>query len=300
MGSEMCIRDSPSIYTDGQKFYLYNTNEFKTYNAVSDNLDALEGYKAYPGRQDLIYKYNHGAPRTRRLDPSVSNIIECYVMTKNYDTDFRSWLNNNQLSTKPTAPTISTLNDTYGPTLNQLKSISDTFIFVPGEYVLLFGKGAESDLQATFKVVKNPSTAVSDNAIKSQMINAINNFFSIQLWDFGDTFYFTELAAYLHNVLAPDVLSVVIVPSSSSVSFGSLFEVTVKDSQIPISSATVDNVEVITSNTADQLKATGTVVSSTGTNTSTVTNGTTATSSSTSTSSVTSTVTSGSSGSGYY
>ena len=132
------------------------------------------------------------------------------------------------------------------------------------------------------------------------MINAINNFFSIQLWDFGDTFYFTELAAYLHNVLAPDVLSVVIVPSSSSVSFGSLFEVTVKDSQIPISSATVDNVEVITSNTADQLKATGTVVSSTGTNTSTVTNGTTATSSSTSTSSVTSTVTSGSSGSGYY
>jgi len=291
---------NPGIYIDGQKFYFYSTDEFKSYSTVSNTLVAITGYKAKLGRQDLIYKYNHGAPRTRRLDPSVSNIIECYVMTKNYDTDFRSWLNNNQITSKPTAPTISTLNDTYGQSLNQLKSISDTFIFVPGQYVLLFGKGAESDLQATFKVVKNPNTAISDNSIKSQMITAINNFFSVQLWDFGDTFYFTELAAYLHNVLAPDVLSVVIVPSSSSVSFGSLFEVTVKDSEIPVSSATVDNVEVISSNTAEQLKATGTVVSSTGTNTSTVTNGTTATSSSTSTSSVTSTATSGSSGSGYY
>jgi len=34
------------------------------------------------------------------------------------------------------------LNDTYLPTLNQLKSVSDTIIFNPGEYVLLFGKGA--------------------------------------------------------------------------------------------------------------------------------------------------------------
>ena len=109
---------------------------------------------------------------------------------------------------------MSGLNDTYGRSLNQLKSVSDTVVFNPGEYVLLFGKGAESALQATFKVVKNPKTAVSDNAIKSDLVTAINNFFALQLWDFGDTFYFTELAAYLHNVLAPDVLSIVIVQSS--------------------------------------------------------------------------------------
>ena len=209
-------------------------------------------------------------------------------------------MNNNQLSTKPTPPTVAGLNDTYGPSLNQLKSISDTVVFNPGAYVLLFGKGADKELQATFKVVKNPSTAVSDNSIKSDLITAINNFFALQLWDFGDTFYFTELAAYLHNVLAPDVLSVVIVPSSSTVSFGSLFEVTVGDNQLPISSATVDNVQIISSNTAEQLKASGTVVSSTGTTTTTGTASSATTASTTASSSVSSTVTSGSSGSGYY
>jgi len=157
---------------------------------------------------------------------------------------------------------------------------------------LLFGKGADSSLQATFKVVKNQSTAVSDNQIKSNLIEAINGYFSISLWDFGDTFYFTELAAYLHNTLAPDVLSVVIVPSSATTSFGSLFEITVDGHQVPISSATVDNVQIITSNTAEQLKSTGIVVSST--------TGATGTSA-TATTAVNSTITSsGSSGSGYY
>ena len=289
-----------TVYGDAQKFYFWQDDEFKTYNATSGVLEDLTGYKAKQGRQDLIYKYNHGAPRTRRLDPAVSNIVDCFVLTKTYDTDFRIWLNNNQLSTKPIPPSVSGLNDTYGPSLNQLKSISDTVVFNPGEYVLLFGKGAESALQATFKVVKNPSTAVSDNAIKSDLVTAINNFFALQLWDFGDTFYFTELAAYLHNVLAPDVLSVVIVPSSSTVSFGSLFEVTVGDNQLPISSATVDNVQIISSNTAEQLKASGTVVSSTGTTTTNGATSTATTASTTASSSVSSTVTSGSSGSGYY
>ena len=196
--------------------------------------------------------------------------------------------------TNPTNPMT-----TRNTKLNELKSVSDTIIFNPGEYVLLFGKGAESSLQATFKVVKNQSTAVSDNQIKSNLIEAINGYFSISLWDFGDTFYFTELAAYLHNTLAPDVLSVVIVPSSATTSFGSLFEITVDGHQLPISSATVDNVQIISSNTAEQLKATGTVVSSTVGATGTSTNATTGVNSTIS-SSVSSTISSGSSGSGYY
>ena len=290
---------NPSIYADGQKFYFFTDDEFKTYSSATRVLETLTGYTAKLGRQSLIYKYNHGAPRDRRLDPSVSNIIDCYVMTKSYDTDFRAWLNNNQLTAKPAAPTVAELNTTYLPTLNELKSVSDTIIFNPGEYVLLFGKGAESSLQATFKVVKNQSTAVSDNQIKSNLIEAINGYFSVSLWDFGDTFYFTELAAYLHNTLAPDVLSVVIVPSSATTSFGSLFEITVDGHQLPISSATVDNVQIISSNTAEQLKATGTVVSSTVGATGTSTNATTGVNSTIS-SSVSSTISSGSSGSGYY
>ena len=129
-----------------------------------------------------------------------------------------------------------------------------------------------------------------NEAIKSDVITAINTYFSLELWDFGDTFYFTELAAYIHNQLAPDLLSVVIVPAQNPNGFGSLFEINSEDNQILISSATVDNVEIITSITADKLKATGTVVTS-----STVTASTTST-----VSSVSDTTTSSGSSGGYY
>ena len=73
------------------------------------------------------------------------------------------------------------------------------------------------------------------------MISAIDTFFQIDFWDFGDTFYYTELAAYIHNNLAPDLLSVVIVPSQSTNGFGSLFQIYAEDNEIFVSSADVHN-----------------------------------------------------------
>lgn len=254
-----------SAYVNGQKFYFYNTNTFKQYNSTTGTLSSLTGYSAYVGRDSFNYRYNHGAPRSRRIDPAVSNIIDIYVLTKNYDQEFRTWLRKNQVTTKPLVPTIASLQESYASSLEQLKSVSDEIIFNPGEYKLIFGPGADAELQATFKIVKNPETNVSDNQLKSSVIDSINRYFSLGLWDFGDTFYFSELAAYLHNSLSPDVLSVVIVPSKGSSGFGSLFQINSGDNEILISSATVDNVELITSITAEKLKATGTVVTSTDT-----------------------------------
>ena len=217
----------------------------------------------------------------------------------------RTWLRNNQATTEPDAPTIFTLEDQYLASLDGMKSVSDEIIFNPGKYSLLFGPGANDNLQAQFKVVKNPLTSVSDNQIKSNVVAAINAYFRIDFWDFGDTFYFTELAAYIHNQLAPDLLSVVIVPAQTSSGFGSLFQVFAEDNEIFISSATVDNVEVINSLSAEKLKATGTVVTSAdvattstaGTVATTSTASTTSTSTSTGTTSTSST---SSSSGGYY
>lgn len=88
-------------------------------------------------------------------------------------------------------------------------------------------------------------------------------------------------------------------PAQSTSGFGSLFQVFAEDNEIFISSATVDNVEIINTLSAEKLKATGTVVTSADvatTSTSTVT-ATVATSSSSGTSSSSS---SSSSSGGYY
>lgn len=280
-----------TIYSNDQKFYFYSTNTFKSYSTSTNTLSSLDGYTAYQGRDNLLYQYNHGAPRSRRIDPAISNIVDIYVITKAYDQSIRTWLRQGQNGSRPSAPTINDLETSYGASLDQLKSISDEIIFNPGEYKLLFGPGADSNLQATFKIVKNPNTNASDNQLKSSVIEAINLYFSLGLWDFADTFYFSELAAFIHNQLTPDVLSIVIVPSASSSSYGSLYQIASQDNEILISSATVDNVEIITSITAEKLKASGTVVTSTDPTT-TNTSGSTVTSTSTSTSS--------SSAGGYY
>ena len=113
-------------------------------------------------------------------------------------------------------------------------------------------------------------------------------------WDFGDTFYFTELAAFIHNQLAPDLLTVVIVPNQSGQSFGSLFQISSAADEIFISGATVNDVSIISALGANQLEASGTVVTSTSsvtnTTTSSAVSGTTTSGSGSST---------GSSGAGY-
>ena len=159
----------------------------------------------------------------------------------------------------------------------------------------MFGSNSEEQLQATFKVVKNPKTNVTDAVIKTRVIQAINEFFALDNWDFGDAFYFTELAAFIHNQLAPDLMTVVIVPNQSGQSFGSLFQIGSAADEIFISGATVNDVSIITSLGANQLVASGTVVTSTSTTSTNTTTGSAVSGSTTSGSSSST----GSSGAGY-
>ena len=107
----------------------------------------------------------------------------------------------------------------------------------------------------------------------------------------------------MHQQLAPDLNTVVIVPNQSGQTFGSLFQVASAADEIFISGATVDDVSIIDALGANQLLASGTVVTSTSTVTNTTTSsavtGTTTTSGSGSGSGSGSTSSSGSSGAGY-
>ena len=292
---ETDINLNTSTYTDGQLFYFYNSAEdvIKKYSATTNTLTTTTDYTARRGRSSINFQYKHHAGQETRIDPSVSNIVDVYLLERTYDNLFRIWLQDG--GSKPTTSTADQLRINYAGTLNPLKSLSDQIIYHPVKYKILFGSNAEEQLQATFKVVKNAKTNVSDAVIKTRVIAAINEFFALDNWDFGDTFYFTELAAYIHNQLAPDLLTAVIVPNQSGQGFGSLFQLDSAADEIFISGATVDDVSIITALGANQLAASGTVVTSTSTATTNTTTGS-AVSGSTTTGSGSS---SGSSGSGY-
>ena len=293
--NEADINLNTTIYTDGQLFYFYadSENVIKKYSSTTNTLTTTTDYRARKGRSSISFQYKHHAGQETRIDPSVSNIVDVYLLERTYDNLYRIWLQDG--GAKPTPSTSDQLRINYSGTLNPLKSLSDQIIYHPVKYKILFGSTAEEELQATFKVVKNPKTNVSDAVIKTRVIAAVNEFFALDNWDFGDTFYFTELAAYVHNQLAPDLLTAVIVPNQSGQGFGSLFQLDSAADEIFISGATVDDVSIITALGANQLAASGTVVTSTSTATTNTTTGS-AVSGSTTTGSGSST---GSSGSGY-
>ena len=245
--------NNTSGFTTGQYYYFIDTDVVKQYNSVTGFSPTLD-YKVFVGRDNLKFQYVHSADYESRIDPGVSNIIDIFVLTKGYDTKFRQWLNGSTV-TQPLPPSSDELYNTIAPSLDPIKSISDEVVYHPVSYSILFGATAPLNLQASFKVTKTSGQVISDNDIKSKVITAINQFFALENWDFGDTFYFTELSAYVMNQLAPSISNFVIVPRQSGLNFGSLFEIKSASDQLFINGATVDDIDIISGITSSNIKS---------------------------------------------
>jgi hypothetical protein len=263
--SESQIYDNPSglnFWPDVQYFYFINTNVVKKLIKTPVSITPTLDYKVHIGRDKLKFQYVHNADYESRIDPGVSNIIDVYVLTKTYDTEFRQWLSGS-LTIRPLPPSSNEIYDFIADSLNLIKTISDEIIFHPANYKILFGSAASPDLQASFKVIKNSNQVVSDNDVKTRIITAIEEFFLIDNWDFGDTFYFTELSTYVMTQLSPDISSFVVVPRQGGLGFGSLFEIKSASDQLFVSGATVDDIEIISGITSTSIKSVaGTTVQS--------------------------------------
>ena len=245
-----------SEYNDGQVFYYLDTDVFEVLDQTLLKLNISAEYKARFGRDDLKFRYIHAASAEARIDPSASNIIDMYILDRNYDSDYRLYLLED-IQQKPLPPSSDELFVNYAAELNKIKSLTDEIIYHSVKYKVLFGNKAERDLQATFKVVKNKDKVLNDNEIKSRIVTAINQFFALENWDFGETFYFSELSNYVMYQLAPDLSTFIIVPNQESQSFGSLYEIKAEADEIFISGATVDDIEIIDAVTATRLKVDG-------------------------------------------
>ena len=257
-------QQAATLYQASQLFYIPPTNAFYQLSVSGSvyTLNPVTGYQAYVGRQSLYFQYRHNSPNNRRIDPSPNNIIDLYILTEQYATDYITWLQDTTGTvTQPGAPTSEELQTSYS-SLDNYKAVSDTIIYNPAAFKPLFGAKADPTLQANFLVIKNPNVVISDNDVKTQVIAKINAYFDIANWDFEESFYFSELAAYLHQQLVPNVSSITIVPASNSSVFGSLLQVNCNVNEIITSAATVDNVQIITAITAAQLNVTGAVVNS--------------------------------------
>ena len=240
-------------FSGGEIVYAYTDAKFYQINATATSSVEITGYIAKTGRQDLQFQYKHNSPETRRINPGISNIIDMFLVTSAYYTDYTNYINDTTNTiTEPVKPSIDELTVAYN-SLEDYKMISDNIVMNSVDFKPLFGDKAEGGLQATIKVVKLQGSLASNNEIKSRVISAMNEYFDISNWDFGDTFYFSELAAYLHDKIGDVIGSVVITPNAADGSFGDLYEIKSAPNEIFVSAATVNDVMVIDALTSTQL-----------------------------------------------
>jgi hypothetical protein len=244
--------------TNGQLYYFYDIDVIKRYSTIAGGFVLEPAFYARSGRGGLKFHYVHNSGNERRIDPSKSNIIDVYLLTKEYDLTYRNWLSSG-VGAAPLPPTTQSLEANYSSILEPIKAISDELIYHPVNYKVLFGSQAAGPLQGTFKAVVNPIRTVSSTDLQTRILEAIEDFFTIENWEFGQTFNFGELSTFVMIRMNPDITNFVLVPKQDN-GFGSLYQITCLSNEIFINGATVNDIQIITSLTAYELKATSTIV----------------------------------------
>jgi len=247
-------------YPVGQVFYAYGDDKF--YKSIQDTtvrtpfyvLTEQTNYSYKFGRQGLSFQYRHNSNNTVRIDPATTNIIDLYVVTQSYYTQYQNYIQDSTNTIpEPPKPTINELSAAYGK-VNDYKMLSDSVVLNSVVFKPLFGPKAQASLRATIKVIKNSTTSASDSEIKSAVLTSMNNYFDINNWNFGDTFFFSELSAYLHNEIGDLISSAVLVPNSPTEPFGTLYEIKCAPYEIFVNAATANDILVIAALTPDQLQ----------------------------------------------
>jgi hypothetical protein len=202
-------------------------------------------FKRENGRNGLNFMWLHKSTNMNLIDPAASNINDMFIITRGYYITIRQWLAG-LLPSEPAAPSPLDLRTSYASLLDN-KMISDTVILHSGTFKYMFGSHAIPELRGTIKVIRSANTTSTDNQIKLKIIEVINSYFDISLWEFGETFYFTELAAAIHATLPTEIDTVVLVPINAQNFFGDMFQVNSREDELFLPSITVNDIEIVTS-----------------------------------------------------
>lgn len=215
-------------------------------NTITVDLDGDGTNETVPGKQNLRFEWTHVPDYNEIIDPAFTNLIDVFTLSSTYDTKFRAYLKDTTGQVRqPVAETITSLRSAFDDQ-TQRKAMSDSIVYRPAQYKIIFGPKADTEFRAKFRVIKMAGTKFTDNEIKNKVVDVIEEYFNPANWEFGESFYFTELAAYVHKELAGVVSSFVIVPLGTDAVFGDLFQITPFKDQLLIPDISITDIDIIT------------------------------------------------------
>lgn len=231
-------------------FVYFRRRDINSFWEVVTNEEELLAYdpqdplwKIERGVYGVNFLWLHRTPRYHLVDPAATNIIDMFVMTRDYYVNYRNWLTG-VIDLEPRPSSSLSLRNSYSYLLDS-KMISDSVILHPGKIKPIIGKKAPPELRASIKFIRTSTASMTANEIKVKIVDIVNSFFDINKWEFGETFHFTELAATIHEALFDQIDSVVLVPLNSRSVFGDLFQIIAREDEILQPSITTDDIEAI-------------------------------------------------------
>lgn len=239
--------------TDSTWSPMPTTNESRI--LFANDLSLTENNKLYTrheGRYPLNFGWFHYVQQYNLVDPAASNIIDIFIITKGYYKDMQLWANN-QLDVRPTKPSSLSLRNSYSKLLDNAM-ISDTVILHSADFRILFGSKALPELQCKFNVIRPTITKLTDNELKVKIVQIVRSYFDIDNWDFGQTFYFTQLSSTIQNQLSTEIDSIIIVPLNTQQSFGDMFQISARENELFLPDIDTDDIEIVQAFTRENMR----------------------------------------------
>lgn len=235
-----------SLIQNNYKRVTESPNKITPWFVSMDKIGRGDEFKVYKGRTGLSYQWKHVSSMDNRIDPAPSNLIDIYILSKEYNDLMNIWIKEGAIYKYiPQPPSELQLKISFQE-LEQYKMFSDELVWRPVKYKLLFGDLANSELQARFRVIKIPGTSASDGEIKTEIISYIEIFFDPKGWDFGETFFASELVAYIHTMM-PNSISSFSIQSKNSITNES-FDIKANADELFFPLVRVDDIEIISTN----------------------------------------------------
>lgn len=250
---------SPSTGTVVVKSYVYQ-NRSDGYYTASDDTATIRSWvkderevnvRRLRGRGMFNYMWTHRTPDSVLVNPSPTNIHDMFIITSSYYNLITSWLKG-ELTQKPLPPTSTALALQYQHILDK-KMVSDTVIMKCGSIKLLFGNKADNELRAKFHVVRSSESRKTDNNLKASVSALINEFFNITQWEFGETFFFSELEHYVMSNMGSDIRSILLVPIHPNFTYGDLLQISCREDEVLLGYVTDDDISIASSITPQSL-----------------------------------------------
>ena len=225
------VPDENTVPVPGE--VVYGGTKYRLVEGISYTEDKLMGFR-----------WDHYADKDKRIDIDTSNVIDIYVLSTDYVNRVNEWIANKFVGPVPKAPNSYELRKIM-KSIEDKAAIADHISYIPVKFKYLFGEFAESENQAYFDVIKRQGSPLTNSETKTAVAEKINAYFDLTNWDFGDTFYFSELAAYIHNELGDYISSIRINPKLDSSTLGDVLSITCEKDEMFLAITTSKDINIV-------------------------------------------------------